>query len=117
MAKLVNAEVLKYSSLWVRVPLPAPLYKRTKRKMTNNLLTFRDIREYSPKEFRISMPIGDFITSGTLCGHLDFVIPLGGNTITLPLTPDEAKCIASALINSADDVLKNSHPYDDPRLK
>lgn len=73
--------------------------------------------EYIAKEFSVCLEGGEFKASGTLCGHIDFVVPLRQcKSATFVLSPDEAKKIAEMLRNAASDVLLNSRPYDDPRL-
>lgn len=73
------------------------------------ILQFKD-REYKAKLFRVCLEDGEFLASGTLCGHIDFAVPLGSRSKTFILSPDEAKGIAKMLINAASDVLLNSRP-------
>lgn len=68
---------------------------------------------YKAKEFKTLTSEGQFIASGTLCGYLDFVIPLGKKSKTFLLSPAEAKKIARMLLSSVEDVLKNSRPKED----
>ena len=68
-------------------------------------------QEYDAKLFTVDTVYGEFKIAGTLCGAIDVALP-----IRKTLTPDEAQLLIIALSNSRDDVLRNSRPFDDPRL-
>lgn len=67
---------------------------------------------YEAKVFKAQTVSGEFVSSGTLCGHLDFVV--GGRTYIL--SPDDALAIIAMLHNAREDVLAHSDPLHDPRL-
>lgn len=68
---------------------------------------------YDAKEFKADTMFGEFKSSGTLCGHIDFVGPFKG---CYTLSPDEALSIAVMLLGAREDVLMNSNPLGDPRI-
>ncbi len=71
------------------------------------------VQLYTAKSFTVETDVGTFKTSGTLCGNLDLATPNG----TWCLTPDEMQNLIVALTNARQDVLSNSRPFSDPRLK
>lgn len=68
---------------------------------------------YDAALFRVQTVFGEFVAAGTLCGHIDFVVPGEG---TYPLSPNEALALATMLQQSRTDVLINSEPAHDPRI-
>lgn len=68
---------------------------------------------YTAKQFAAQTEFGEFIASGTLCGHIDFAGPFNG---IYTLSPDEALAIIVMLQRARTDVLENSDPMHDPRL-
>ena len=68
---------------------------------------------YVAKSFSVDTEVGKFAASGTLCGHIDFVVPLWK---TIPLSPDETLSLIAVLQNARADVLRNARPLSDPRL-
>jgi hypothetical protein len=68
---------------------------------------------YAAKPFSAQTAFGKFQASGTLCGHVDFAGPFKG---TYDLSPDEVLSLIVMLQNARADVLKNSRPFNDPRL-
>lgn len=64
---------------------------------------------YEAKRFEA----GGFAASGTLCGHIDFVVPRG---LTYVLSPDEIADLIGVLQGARADVLANSDPLHDPRI-
>ena len=68
---------------------------------------------YEAKIFRAVTEDGEYLASGTLCGHIDFVGPWKG---TYLLSPDEALSIITMLQQARADVLNNSDPFHDPRI-
>jgi hypothetical protein len=68
---------------------------------------------YEAKPFRANTKFGEFMTSGTLCGHIEFHGPWEG---CYPLSPDEALAIIVMLKNGVADVLDHSDPLHDPRI-
>ena len=68
---------------------------------------------YEAKAFRAEIEGGTILVSGTLCGHIDVAMPHGG---TYVLSPDEVLSLVLALQGARNDVLRNSRPFDDPRL-
>lgn len=71
-------------------------------------------RLYEAKAFTADTVHGRFTASGTLCGHMDFVGPWKGSYV---LSPDEALAVIVMLTQARDDVLQNSEPLHDPRIK
>jgi hypothetical protein len=71
-------------------------------------------RLYQAKAFRAVTEVGKFEASGTLCGHIDFIGPWRGS---YPISPDEAQSIIIMLQQARADVLANSDPLHDPRLR
>ena len=69
---------------------------------------------YEAKPFSANAEAGEFLVSGTLCGCIDFAVPSGK---TYALSPDEALSLITALQGARADVLKNSNPLSDPRLR
>lgn len=69
---------------------------------------------YNAKLFTAQTEPGEWKAAGTVCGHIDFVIP--GAKITHCISPDEAQAIIVMLTNARADVLENSNPNGDPRL-
>lgn len=73
-----------------------------------------DIVPFRPRMYEAKRFVaGDFEASGTLCGHIDFVVPLGK---TYSLSPDEALALIAILQGVREDVLNNSDPLHDPRI-
>jgi hypothetical protein len=68
---------------------------------------------YTAKLFSTYTEFGEFKSSGTLCGCVDFATPQAG---TFMFTPDEIYSIIIMLKSALEDVLKNSDPLHDPRL-
>lgn len=71
-------------------------------------------RFYEAKGFSVQTPDGEWQASGTLCGNIDFVVPIRGGTFCL--SPDEAQAIVLMLTQARHDVLEHSDPYGDPRI-
>lgn len=69
---------------------------------------------YEAKLFKAGTALGQFSASGTLCGHIDFLVPSSGSIY--PLSPDEALAVIVMLQQARADVLANSDPFNDPRL-
>jgi hypothetical protein len=69
---------------------------------------------YHAKTFTAETEVGQFGASGTLCGHIYFIGPWKGS---YPISPDEAQAIIIMLQQARADVLANSDPLHDPRLK
>lgn len=73
-----------------------------------------DIVPFKPKLYEAKrFAAGGFEASGTLCGHIDFVVPSGGTHV---LSPDEALAVIAMLQGAREDVLANSDPLHDPRI-
>jgi hypothetical protein len=70
-------------------------------------------REYAAKLFEEETIHGTWQAAGTLCGHIDFVIP---QICTHSISPDEALQIVNMLTAARKDVLENSRTFDDQRL-
>jgi hypothetical protein len=68
---------------------------------------------YEAKCFEVDLRGSKFIASGTLCGHVDFVVPRRG---TYTLNPYEILKLTKMLQEASEDVLSNSDPEGDPRL-
>lgn len=68
---------------------------------------------YEAKGFSAQTEFGEFLASGTLCGHIDFATPKSG---TFTFSPDEVVAIIAMLQGARTDVLNNSEPLTDPRL-
>lgn len=68
---------------------------------------------YEAKHCHVATIHGEWEASGTLCGHIDFVVPGAG---TYVLSPDEIVALIAVLAAARSDVLKNSDPHGDPRL-
>jgi len=68
---------------------------------------------YDAKQFKVRTVFGEFIASGTLCGHIDFAGPFKG---IYPLSTDDALALIIMLKNARADVLENSDPLHDPRI-
>ena len=80
--------------------------------MADNVCQF-DKKLYQAQQYAARSIHGEWVASGTLCGHIDFVIPGYG---TLVLDPVEARAVAQMILSSCVDVLANSDPNNDPRL-
>jgi hypothetical protein len=68
---------------------------------------------YKAKRFEVDLNGSKFVASGTLCGHVDFVVPRRG---TYTLSPYEILKLTKMLQDASEDVLSNSDPEGDPRL-
>ena len=83
----------------------------------NNIVSIagarRAYRQYSAKGFHVIIGKNRWQASGTLCGHIDFVVPESG---TYCLSPDEIEAIIIMLKQARHDVLENSDPQGDLRL-
>jgi hypothetical protein len=66
---------------------------------------------YEAKIFTVESLPG-FKAAGTICGHVDFVVPRRG---TYTMTPSEVSSLITMLRSAHDDVLNNADP-NDPRL-
>lgn len=78
----------------------------------SNVSPFKS-RLYEAIGFDADTVHGHWQASGTLCGHIDFVIPQSG---TFCLSPDEAHAVVLMLTQARHDVLEHSDPIHDPRI-
>ena len=79
-----------------------------------SVVSFKPSKLYAAKVFTARTEFGDFGASGTLCGHIDFIGPWRGS---YPLSPDEALAVIVALQQARADVLTNSDPLGDSRIR